>query len=146
MTTTEPPRAEDYLCFGCSPHNDRGLRLTTRPTADGVESDLLFDRTLESHPMTVHGGILMLVCDELMGSALHAVTGIGIVTTSMRTRFIAPVQVGMPYRCVASVQRSGPGSLFHTTAEILDASGDPVVMATATYHCLSRGDQKGSLR
>lgn len=143
MTATGPPQDVDYHCFGCSPDNERGLHLTFRPTADGVESDLLFDRSLESHPMTVHGGILMLVCDELMGTALHAVAGIDIVTTSMRTRFVSRVHVGLPYRGVASVQRSGPGSLYHTSAEILDATGSPVVIANATYHCLSGGDKKG---
>ena len=146
MTATDLPQAVDYHCFGCSPGNERGLKLTFRHTDDGVESDLLFDRSLESHPMTVHGGILMLVCDELMGNALHAVCGINIVTTSMRTRFISPVRVGLPYRGVAAVERSGPGSLYHTTAEILDAAGDPVVTANATYHCLSADDQKGFLR
>lgn len=136
MTTMDAVTALGYHCFGCSPDNERGLQLEFRSTDDGIEADLLFDRSLESHPTTVHGGILMTVCDELMGNALLSVAGLRIVTTSMRTRFVSPVRVGVPYLGVAAVGQRNVGSLYQATAEILDKHGDPVVIANATYQRL----------
>ncbi|GLZ36525.1 hotdog fold domain-containing protein [Actinokineospora sp. NBRC 105648] len=119
----------DYRCFGCSPHNDHGLRLTFAPHPDGLQARFTLDRGFESYPGVVHGGLVGVICDETMGNLIVLDRHQPAFTTSMRTRFVTPLLVGRDYRCVASLRPDG-GELFHACAEVLDA--DDVVCATAS--------------
>jgi acyl-coenzyme A thioesterase PaaI-like protein len=124
----------DYRCFGCSPANDRGLRLRFTKVADGIECAFQFDRTFESYPGVVHGGMSATVCDEIMGNLLVLRTGFSVFTTSLRTRYVSPLAVGVSYRCVATTEvtagREGP---YQAHAQIFDPSGNPIVFATGAY-------------
>lgn len=125
----------DYQCFGCSPANDRGLRLEFTHTPDGgLECPLTFDRTFESYPGVVHGGMSATVCDEIMGNLLVLRLGVSVFTTSMRTRYVEPLAVGAAYRCTASTDAvAGAPGPYTAHAQITDAAGQAVVFVTASY-------------
>jgi acyl-coenzyme A thioesterase PaaI-like protein len=124
----------DYRCFGCSPSNDRGLRLQFTHTADGIECTFELDRTFESYPGVVHGGMSSTVCDETMGNLLVLRTGFSVFTVSLRTRYVVPLLVGASYRCVATTAASaGTTDLCQAHAQIIDSEERPVVFATGTY-------------
>jgi acyl-coenzyme A thioesterase PaaI-like protein len=127
-----------YRCFGCSPVNDRGLQLTFTDVGDGIETRLLFDRAYESYPGVVHGGILTTVCDEIMGNLLVLRVGRSLFTTTLRTRYLSPLAVGTPYRCVATTGATGEDApLYRAHAEIVDHDGRVLVTAAGTYHSIS---------
>jgi acyl-coenzyme A thioesterase PaaI-like protein len=124
----------DYRCFGCSPSNDRGLRLQFAHTDGGIECAFELDRTFESYPGVVHGGMSSTICDETMGNLLVLRTGFSVFTVSLRTRYVVPLSVGASYRCVATTAASaGTTGLCQANAQILDSEGSPVVFATGTY-------------
>lgn len=123
----------DYRCFGCSPHNPGGLRLTFQPHPDGVCSRFRLGRQFESYPGIVHGGLVGVICDETMGNLIVLRRGHSAFTVSMRQRFIAPLLVGRPYTCVARLRDGADGHLFHGEAEVLDESGAVCATATASY-------------
>jgi acyl-coenzyme A thioesterase PaaI-like protein len=126
----------DYQCFGCSPHNAGGLRLRFWESADGegLEAPLAFGREHESYPGVVHGGIVATVCDEIMGNLLVLRTGVTHFTVTLRTRFLTPLAVGVPYRCVATVRpEPGAAGQRQATAEVLDGGGAIVASASGTY-------------
>ena len=126
----------DYQCFGCSPHNPAGLRLRFWESVDGdgLEAPLVFGRAHESYPGVVHGGIVVTVCDEIMGNLLVLRTGVTHFTVTLRTRFLAPLAVGTAYRCVATVRsETGAGGQRQAAAEVLDETGRTVASATGTY-------------
>ncbi|WP_340559307.1 PaaI family thioesterase [Streptomyces sp. GSL17-111] len=125
----------DYRCFGCSPANEQGLRLRFAHTADGgITCAFTFDRTFESYPGVVHGGMSTTVCDEIMGNLLVLRLGVSVFTTSLRTRYVEPLSVGASYRCTASTEAvAGDPGPHHAQAEITDAEGNAVVFATAAY-------------
>jgi acyl-coenzyme A thioesterase PaaI-like protein len=124
----------DYRCFGCSPTNDKGLRLRFTRCGDGIECALLFDRTWESYPGVVHGGISTAVCDETMGNLLVLRTGFPVFTSSLRTRYVSPLVVGARYRCVASTSVvAGDEGPYKAHAEIVDAGGGTLVFASGSY-------------
>jgi len=125
----------DYQCFGCSPHNPSGLRLSFFPAAgDGLQTPLAFGREHESYPGVVHGGIVATVCDEIMGNLLVLRTGVTHFTVTLRTRFLTPLAVGAAYRCIAAIRpEPGAGGQRQAAAEVLDDTGATVASATGTY-------------
>lgn len=124
----------DYQCFGCSPHNSSGLRLSFFESADGLETPLRLGREHESYPGVVHGGIVATVCDEIMGNLLVLRTGVTHFTVTLRTRFLTPLAVGAAYRCVAELRpEPGPAGQRQATAEVLDETGSTVAAASGTY-------------
>jgi acyl-coenzyme A thioesterase PaaI-like protein len=126
----------DYQCFGCSPHNSAGLRLSFWESADGdgLEAPLSFGREHESYPGIVHGGIVATVCDEIMGNLLVLRTGVTHFTVTLRTRFLTPLAVGAAYRCVATARpEPGAAGQRQAAAEVLDDAGSTVASATGTY-------------
>ncbi|GAA3028374.1 hotdog domain-containing protein [Actinokineospora globicatena] len=122
----------DYRCFGCSPSNEHGLRLNFTHSGDGIECVLRVDRTFESYPGVVHGGIATTVCDEIMGNLLVLKVGTSVFTTTLRTRYLSPLAVGVEYRCVATADAvdSPP---YRAYAEITDPDGATCVTAVGTY-------------
>lgn len=125
----------DYQCFGCSPHNDSGLALSFRRVAQGIACRLQFDRRHESYPGRVHGGILSTVCDEIMGNLLVLESGMCVLTTTLRTRYISALSVGVEYWCLATADGAKAGGpLYQARADVMDAGGDPLVSAVGQYH------------
>lgn len=132
-TTLALPWADraDAHCFGCSPANPVGLGLRFEPDGDGIVAEVCLDRRYESYPGVLHGGIVALVCDEVMGNLAVLRHGHAAVTTSMRMRYVGVVEIGGHYRCHAEIA-ARDGSI-HGRAEIRDAAGDVMATATATY-------------
>ncbi|MDT3443236.1 MULTISPECIES: PaaI family thioesterase [unclassified Pseudofrankia] len=126
----------DYRCFGCSPHNPHGIQLRFTHRGDGLRTVFRLGRAYESYPGVVHGGLLGVIADEIMGNLIVLRTGQIPFTTGMRMRYVLPVTVGGRYECVARV-RDGDGQLIHTEAEIREEDGPLVATATASYRTVS---------
>lgn len=155
MTTTAEPGGTvdvpwsvlpDYQCFGCSPANEHGLRLRFTRTPDGIECALRFDRTFESYPGVVHGGMSTTVCDEIMGNLLVLRTARSVFTTSLRTRYVSPLAIGADYRCVATTDAAaGDTGPFHARAEILDSDGQAIVFASGSYQPMTAEQARSAM-
>lgn len=123
----------DYHCFGCSPHNASGLRLSFTPHDDGLQARFRLDRCFESYPGIVHGGLTGVICDEVMGNLIVLARQVPAFTVSQRTRFLTPLLIDREYRCVATLSESGTGELIQAGAEILDADDALCASSAATY-------------
>lgn len=121
----------DHHCFGCSSANPSGLRLAFTEDGDMLTAEFTLGRDFESYPGVVHGGITAVVCDETMGNLIVLRCGVPALTTTLRNRYLGVVSVGRTYRCVA--RATFGGELVPAEAEILDARGQVVATATATY-------------
>jgi acyl-coenzyme A thioesterase PaaI-like protein len=126
----------DYRCFGCSPHNPHGIQLRFMHDGDGLRTEFRLGRAHESYPGVVHGGLLGVIADELMGNLVVLRTGEIPFTTGMRLRYVNPVLVDGAYTCVGRI-RDGAGALIHTECEIRDEEGGLVATATASYQTVS---------
>ncbi|MBF6134882.1 PaaI family thioesterase [Nocardia otitidiscaviarum] len=144
----------DYRCFGCSPHNPSGLRLTFTPHPEGLSACLRLDRSFESYPGVVHGGLVGVVCDEVMGNLIVLARRVPAFTISQRTRFLTPLLVDHEYHCIARLSDSAKGDLIQTSADVLDADGAVCATSSATYqpfaltdvrHRLTLGDDEVAL-
>lgn len=136
-------KLSDYRCFGCSPANEKGLRLEFVRVHDGIEAALRFDRSYESYPGVVHGGMSSTVCDEVMGNLLVLLTGSSVFTTSLRMRFVSMLSVDVPYTCRATAAPgANTGRPITAHAEILDESGVALVYATGSYQIVSHDEAR----
>lgn len=135
----------DYRCFGCSPHNASGLRLTFAAHPQGLQARFALERAFESYPGVVHGGLVGVVCDEVMGNLIVLVRHTPAFTVSLRTRYVTPLLVGRDYRCVATLTGEPHGELIHAGAEVLDDTGAVCATATATYRPFSLHDARHQL-
>lgn len=128
-------------CFGCSPHNERGLRLTFTQNDDGtIESRIRIPGYLVGPPGTVHGGIQAALLDEVMGmaaSASQAEEALA-VTAELRMKYRRPVPVEATLLVRGRLVRAEERNLF-VSGEILGPEQDVLTEAEARFRSLERG-------
>ena len=81
----------DTQCFGCSPSNEAGLKMTFHAGKDSVVSRLKVPSHLCGWKNIVHGGILSTILDETMSwSTIYLLKRV-VLTASISVDFIKPV-------------------------------------------------------
>lgn len=93
----------DQRCFGCGPHNERGMRLRFRREGDEVVTELTAESGWDGPPGILHGGLQATLADEVAGWALVGLLGRMGFTTSMNVRYVRPIQLGVPVVARASI-------------------------------------------
>lgn len=135
----------EFTCFGCSPRNPFGLALKFYRTSDGdLATDLRFEPRFQSYPGVVHGGMVGVALDELMGDMLAIEYGMLAFSITLRTKFLLPLAVDTRYRAVARVTRKGAG-IVGTEAEVTDEAGEMYAMATGTYQPITSAQAEGHM-
>lgn len=126
-------------CFGCSPHNPRGLRLVFDELAPG-EIELRYEVPDElcGNAGIAHGGIQAALLDEVMGMAVRGAAGEGSasVTAEFQLRYRRPVPTRAPLVLRARVLRSQPPEHF-VEAGIYSAEGELLTRAEARWRQLT---------
>jgi uncharacterized protein (TIGR00369 family) len=125
-------------CYGCGVDNDDGLGLRVTLTPTGASCRARFGAGHQGAPGLVHGGLLVTLLDEVMGS-LPFEEDSARVTRSMDVRFLKPVAIERDVEAVATVgERSGRRVAVTGTVCYLD---DPVVRVRieAEYVILAAG-------
>jgi acyl-coenzyme A thioesterase PaaI-like protein/acyl carrier protein len=113
-----------FRCFGCSPRNHIGLALRMHRVGPGViRSEVTFGENYASYPGVVHGGIVGVLVDEIMGGLLALDHGMLAFSTTLRTRFLMPLRVGEPYVAEARIAKEGVGVIM-TEADVSGKDGE----------------------
>lgn len=133
-----PRLSDDRMCFGCGGRNTAGLRLafTVDEKKKVIECRWTPAKEHQGYAGIVHGGMIGLVLDELMGNLLWR-TGFPAVTGEMTVRFLRPAKVGHPLDCKARI-RSRKGRVFEMEATAADLQGRPVARATGKFFNVQR--------
>ncbi len=93
----------DHKCFGCSPINDYGLKMTFFGSDDSVVSKLKVPEHLCGWNNLVHGGVISTILDEVMGrGAIHLLKRLPM-TKSFTVEFMKPVYIGSEIRAEGRV-------------------------------------------
>jgi acyl-coenzyme A thioesterase PaaI-like protein len=132
-------------CIGCSPRNAKGLHLCFEPHGRQVRAQLVLDRSYESYPGMIHGGIIALILDEVTGRAAlwHARTF--VVTQGIRLRYAAVMQPGVRYVASAEVDAEPAGELLRVSGAIEEvATGRLIATATSSFMA-PRGERLAEL-
>lgn len=133
--TVELPwlREKGFRCFGCSPDNPVGLALRMhRLPDDALGARVTFSEDYASYPGVVHGGIVAVLVDELMGDMIALDRGLLSFTVTLRVKNLMPVRTGVPHTAVARYCGEGDG-IIRTEADVLGEDGEPCAMASGTY-------------
>lgn len=124
------PNSKD--CFVCGEENPAGLQSRFYVEGEVVCMPLTAQGNHCGYPGTVHGGILAAALDECMGWAAARAIQRMCVTGELTLRYIrrVPVKDGLVVR--AEVVRAHR-RMVHTTAELVDASGEVYVKGEARF-------------
>lgn len=133
-----PKLSDDRMCFGCGGKNAAGLRLsfTVDEKKKVIECRWTPAKEHQGYADIVHGGMIGLVLDELMGNLLWR-TGFPSVTGEMTVRFLRPAKVGLPLDCKAHI-KSRKGRIFQMEATAADSQGRPVARAAGKFFNVQR--------
>lgn len=97
------PANRDHNCFGCSPLNTSGLRMTFYTNETAVYSKLVVPDHLCGWNNLVHGGVLTTIMDEIMSWAIIYLLKQIPMTKSISVDFLKPVYVGNPLKAEGTV-------------------------------------------
>lgn len=130
-----------FRCFGCSPRNPIGLALKMYRTDDGLASDVTFPEEYSSYPGVVHGGIVSVLVDELMGDLIALDRGFLAFSVTLRTKFLRPLQTCTSYRATARMSRESNG-VVHAESDVVSPDGERHVMANSAYQPIDSDQAK----
>lgn len=122
-------------CVGCSPRNAKGLHLHFVPHGHEVRADVLLDRSYESYPGMIHGGIVALILDEVTGRAALWQARCFVMTLGIRIRYAAIMQPGVSYIARAEADAVGEDQL-RATGMLEDREGRLIATANSTFTAL----------
>jgi uncharacterized protein (TIGR00369 family) len=136
------------LCFGCSPHNERGMQVRfTHVEPSAVEGRYTAAAHTCGAPGVIHGGVQAVLLDEAVGFAIHAHDGgfdtgedpgiAPVVTVEFNLRYRRPAPTGVELVLRGEVV-SREGRDYDAVASIRDADGRVLTEATARWRRLER--------
>ncbi len=128
-----PRLTDDQMCFGCGRRNPKGLKLTfsADPRRKRLRARWVPSKEFQGYAEIVHGGMIGLVLDELMGNLLWLQKS-PAVTAQMTVSFLRPARVGQPLECEACVVER-KGRLFRMEAEAKTSAGQLVARVNARF-------------
>lgn len=141
MVETIVNDSPDNVCFGCSPHNSQGLRMTFVKLGPGrVESRCKLAEPYAGAPGVIHGGIQATLLDEAMGVAARRGDedeDFDIVTVDFQLRYRRPAPTGAPVRVLGELLRC-EGRDFYLKGTIESADGEVLTRADARWRRIDR--------
>ena len=119
------------MCFACGEQNPIGLHLHFFWIPDGVLAFFTPRQEHQSYDGRMHGGLITVLLDEIMGNYLFKKEGVPAYTARIDLRFRAPVQIGTTIRCEGhEVKRKG--RLVIMEGVITNPDGTVAAEATST--------------
>lgn len=123
-----------YNCPGCSPTNEKGLRLEFWEDGDDIVSVYRPEECYQSWRDTLHGGIQCVMLDEIAGWVIFRKLQTMAVTSKMETKYHRPISIsGGPVELRARITKQ-MRQVAIIEAE-LHQLGQLCTSATVTYFC-----------
>lgn len=123
-------------CFGCSPHNARGLKLVWQRNGDGVVSHYTSAEHLCGAPGVIHGGVQAALLDETIGVAIHHAFGdpdnFFLVTATFDLKYKRPAPTGEQLVLSGRFERQ-EGRNYFASGEIRNREGALLTSASARW-------------
>jgi acyl-coenzyme A thioesterase PaaI-like protein len=129
----------DDICFGCGPHNPRGLRVKSRVAGDEVVADWTPGPDLEAFPGMLNGGIVAALLDcHSAWTAAHALMTAAtldeppvVVTADLRVQYHRPTPSDRPVHLRARIAEQTTRRVV--VDAVMTSDGETTATATATF-------------
>ena len=119
------------MCFACGEQNPIGLHLHFFWIPNGVLAFFTPRHEHQSYDGRMHGGLITVLLDEIMGNYLFKKEGVPAYTARIDLRFRTPVKIGTTIRCEGhEVKRKG--RLVIMEGVITNPDGTVAAEATST--------------
>ncbi|MBR1793468.1 MAG: PaaI family thioesterase [Bacteroidales bacterium] len=124
---------DGYNCIGCSPDNPFGLHLCFYEEGDDVVCHWQPSENYQGWLNTLHGGIQVLILDEVCGWVVTRKLQTAGVTSKMETRYRRPVSTDAGEITARAHLRELRRNIAIIDAQLLDDKGVVCTEATCTY-------------
>lgn len=127
------PNRIGHRCFGCSPVNPCGLKMTFFSDGKMLFSELSVPDHLSGWNNIVHGGVISTILDEIMGWSAIYLLKCFVLTKSITVEFMKPLLVGKKLRAegrVADVKNDRQAAM---DGSLYDDDGNLCARATGTF-------------
>ena len=120
---------ENRFCFGCGKDNPFSLKLEASRDGDEARAEFTPTEYHQSWPGYVHGGVLMAVLDEMIGtvSIYHNIFN---VTAKIDVRIKSMAKIGEPLIAAARISRQSK-RLLEVEADLKRKDGSVVAEASS---------------
>jgi uncharacterized protein (TIGR00369 family) len=123
---------DDDACFACGTRNPAGLGWRFEPDGDaGARGVITLATHLQGYRGVAHGGITMLLLDEVMAHACGN-AGEKVMTAAVSVRFRGAVPLGVPLTVAARVVAKR-GKILRVEGSITDAAGTLLAGAEGSF-------------
>lgn len=134
-----------YNCFGCSGHNDEGLRMKFFEDGDEIVSSWVPDGHFQGYFGVLHGGIQATMLDEIASWVVFIKLKTSGVTSNMNVRYRKPLLIEKGEIRLRSRLVEMRKNVAEISAEIYDGSGQLCSEATLNYWTFSREKAKSDM-
>ena len=118
------------MCFGCGSENPVGLHLDIKSGQGAAAAEWTVTENYVGWDDTLHGGILALIADEVMGHVVD-LRREKIVTAHLEMDFLAPIRLGDTLRCEAKKSSTGRRSV--KTEALITVNGETAAKSSGVY-------------
>ena len=127
------PQTQGYgNCFGCSPRNLTGLKMTFEIAPGRVTSKVALGSEFESFPGMIHGGIITTLLDETMAQAALRAGRCPATTTGLRIRYAQVMETNRTYAVIAEAEKPN-GDLVRVQGRLETLEGALVAVCDGTF-------------
>lgn len=131
---SNPPRSNPgYNCYGCAPHNPRGLHLQFYEDGDEIVGIWKPHSDFQSYENIVHGGVQMALMDETACWVMMVKVGTAGFTRSMQFDFLKHVYVNQPEIQIRGRLREIKEGIAYIELSIVDEEGEVRTRSVAEY-------------
>jgi uncharacterized protein (TIGR00369 family) len=117
-------KLDGYTCFGCSPNNNMGLRMTFTEEGEYLVSEWQPRSEFQGYANVLHGGIQATLMDEIASWTIYVKAGTGGVTSRMETRYRQPVYTDKGTLKLKSRIKSTVRRVVTVEVQLFDHSGN----------------------
>lgn len=131
-----------YNCFGCSPDNTRGVRMTFYEDGDDIVSFWTPESDYQGWIDTLHGGIQCVLLDEICAWVIFRKLQVTGVTSKLEIKYLKPLKTtDSQYTLRAHIVDRHRNIVF-VEATIENANGEKCSEVKATYFTFSEEKSK----
>jgi acyl-coenzyme A thioesterase PaaI-like protein len=115
------------------------LQLEFSEVEGKIISEICLGREYESFPGIVHGGIVSLILDEVMGEVAHRREKAPAMTVGLKIRFIQSMRTDEPYIARAEFSEKN-GATVDVRGELKSPRHGLTAVASATFFLMSTAE------